>query len=47
MGPIEVILEEMKEIPRTKNGKLRSVICRISGTEPKHTSNIVPKNLNF
>lgn len=33
MGPIEVILEEVNEIPREKNGKFRAVICRLSDEE--------------
>ena len=33
MGPVEVILEEVASIPRTKNGKFRAVICRLSPEE--------------
>ena len=32
MGDVEVILEEMGEIPRESNGKFRSVVCLLSHT---------------
>ena len=33
MGNIQVILERTDEIPRTKNGKFRAVICKIPAPE--------------
>lgn len=35
MGSVEVILEEVDSIPRTKNGKFRAVICNLSAEERK------------
>jgi phenylacetate-CoA ligase len=32
MGPINVILEPVKEIPRSANGKFRSVVCNLPAT---------------
>ena len=29
MGAVKVLMEQMDEIPRERNGKFRSVICRI------------------
>jgi len=29
MGPVEVVLDETAQIPRTSNGKFQSVVCRI------------------
>lgn len=36
MGAVEVLLEQMAEIPREHNGKFRSVICQIPDEEKKH-----------
>ena len=36
MGPVEVLLEKMNEIPRERNGKFRSVICHLSDEEKKY-----------
>jgi phenylacetate-CoA ligase len=36
MGTVEVLLEQMAEIPREHNGKFRSVICQIPDEEKKH-----------
>ena len=33
MGAVEVILEEVREVPRTANGKFRPVICNLSPEE--------------
>jgi phenylacetate-CoA ligase len=33
MGPIEVILEEVDDIPRTRNGKFRGVVCNLGRRE--------------
>ncbi|HEX8141040.1 MAG TPA: hypothetical protein VF553_00485 [Pyrinomonadaceae bacterium] len=33
MGEVEVILEEVREVPRTTNGKFRPVICNLSPEE--------------
>jgi len=30
MGAVEVVLEQLDEIPRTANGKFRAVICNLS-----------------
>jgi phenylacetate-CoA ligase len=35
IGPVEVILEQVDEIPRTGNGKFRAVICNLSAEEKK------------
>lgn len=35
LGPVNVILEEVESIPRTKNGKSRAVICNLSDEERK------------
>jgi hypothetical protein len=34
MGDVEVVLQEMDEIPRESNGKFRSVVCLLP---PKDT----------
>jgi phenylacetate-CoA ligase len=36
IGPVEVILEQVDEVPRTTNGKFRAVICNLSEEERKH-----------
>jgi phenylacetate-CoA ligase len=33
MGPVEIILEQVPELPRGANGKLRSVICSLPAEE--------------
>ncbi len=33
MGEVEVILEELDEVPRTSNGKFQAVICNLSAEE--------------
>jgi phenylacetate-CoA ligase len=33
LGPMRVVLEEVREIPRTRNGKFRAVICQLSAAE--------------
>jgi hypothetical protein len=33
MGPVEIILEQVPELPRGANGKLRSVICSLPPEE--------------
>ncbi len=33
MGEIQVVVEDVTEIPRTKNGKIRSVICNVPVAE--------------
>lgn len=35
MGQVNVVLEEVTEIPRTANGKFRAVICQLSAEERK------------
>ncbi|MGH7490149.1 MAG: phenylacetate--CoA ligase family protein, partial [bacterium] len=35
MGPVNVVLDEVTEIPRTANGKFRAVICQLSAEERK------------
>lgn len=35
MGPVNVVLDEVSEIPRTANGKFRAVICQLSAEERK------------
>ncbi len=39
MGPVEVILEPVKEVPRTANGKFRAVISHISHAYSKNNNN--------
>jgi phenylacetate-CoA ligase len=29
MGPVQVTLEEVEQVPRTRNGKFRAVVCDI------------------
>jgi phenylacetate-CoA ligase len=36
MGPVEVIMEQLSEVPRDRNGKFRAVICNLSETERKN-----------
>src|SRR5262249_2402100 len=43
MGAVEVLLEKMAEIPRGRNGKFRSAICRIPDEEKKWLENNVSK----
>jgi predicted metallopeptidase len=33
MGAIAILFEEVESIPRTSNGKLRSIICRVNSRE--------------
>ena len=33
LGDVVVIIDEVREIPRTSNGKLRAVICQLSESE--------------
>jgi phenylacetate-CoA ligase len=35
MGPVEVILEQLEQIPRERNGKFRAVKCNLSLEELK------------
>lgn len=35
MGPVNVVLDEVKAIPRTANGKFRAVVCELSPEERK------------
>jgi phenylacetate-CoA ligase len=35
LGPVQVILEELQEVPRTANGKFRAVICNLSPEQLK------------
>jgi len=35
LGPVEVILEPVDQIPREANGKCRSVICMLRGEQGK------------
>lgn len=35
MGPVNVVLDEVTNIPRTANGKFRAVICQLSADERK------------
>jgi len=35
MGPVDVVLEEVSEIPRGANGKFRAVICKLSPEEKR------------
>jgi phenylacetate-CoA ligase len=35
MGPVNVVLDEVKAIPRTANGKFRAVVCDLSAEERK------------
>jgi hypothetical protein len=41
MGSMEVILEEVPEVPRTANGKFRAVICNLSAAEKKGATQAV------
>jgi phenylacetate-CoA ligase len=38
LGPVEVTLEAVAEIPREKNGKFRAVVCRIAN---RHTDPVL------
>ena len=35
MGPVEVIMERVNEVPRAANGKFRAVICNLSTEQKK------------
>jgi phenylacetate-CoA ligase len=35
LGPVEVIMEEVNEVPRGVNGKFRAVICNLSAEQKK------------
>jgi phenylacetate-CoA ligase len=35
MGPVEVILEQVNEVPRAANGKFRAVICNLPVEQKK------------
>jgi phenylacetate-CoA ligase len=37
MGPVNVVLDEVSEIPRTANGKFRAVVCELSAEERQRT----------
>lgn len=39
LGPVEVVLEEVTEVPRTSNGKFRAVICNLPAELLKHLGN--------
>ncbi|HVB57109.1 MAG TPA: hypothetical protein VNE63_11855 [Candidatus Acidoferrales bacterium] len=47
LGPVEVALEEVSEIPRERNGKFRAVICRLprSATQSLHENPAREANL--
>jgi len=36
MGPVEVIMEQVNEVPRAANGKFRAVICNLPEKERVH-----------
>lgn len=45
MGAVEVVLEEVAELPRTANGKFRAVICQLPPEEIKALQREVPAKL--